>query len=134
MSPERLAIQDAWDVGTLQDAWPGGPDTKYVMDRLRILPVEVTGAGARGPILEVAAAEALHACRLTWFGSVTVALEPSPAMLTRARARAAEYGAELPLVRGIAETLPFRDRAFGRVLCESAIDHFADARYFASPS
>jgi SAM-dependent methyltransferase len=37
----------------------------------------------------------------------------------------AEYGARMTFVRGIAETLPFADATFDRVLCESSIDHFA---------
>ena len=36
-----------------------------------------------------------------------------------------ERGAQITLVRGIAETLPFRDGVFDRVLCHSAIDHVA---------
>ena len=54
-----------------------------------------------------------------------IVVEPSPAMLAAARDRMAEFGATVTLVRGIAETLPFRDGTFDRVLCESAIDHFA---------
>jgi ubiquinone/menaquinone biosynthesis C-methylase UbiE len=34
-----------------------------------------------------------------------------------------QYGANLALIRGVAESLPFRDRAFDRVLLDSAIDH-----------
>jgi ubiquinone/menaquinone biosynthesis C-methylase UbiE len=37
-----------------------------------------------------------------------------------------EHGATVTLVRGIAETLPFPDETFDRVLCDSALDHLAD--------
>jgi SAM-dependent methyltransferase len=47
-------------------------------------------------------------------------------MLERARRRMVEYEATVRLVRGIAETLPFADGTFDRVLCESGIDHLAD--------
>jgi SAM-dependent methyltransferase len=120
------AIQRAWDVSALHDAWPSGPDNKYIMDRLGVVPVEVTAAGAHGRVLEVAAAEAIHSCKLALRGLPTVALEPSRVMLDRARARMAEYGTRIELVRGIAETLPFPDRTFDRVLCESAVDHLAN--------
>ena len=38
----------------------------------------------------------------------------------------AEYGASITLIRGIAETLPFADQQFDRVLLDSAIDHLGD--------
>src|SRR5262245_15637175 len=47
-------------------------------------------------------------------------------MREKSRERMAEYSARITLIRGIAETLPFRDRTFDRVLCESAIDHLAE--------
>ncbi len=124
--PESRAIQREWDFAALHGAWPRGPDNRYMMERLAIVPVEVTAAGAHGPVLEVAAAEAVHSCKLALRGLPTVALEPSPVMLERARVRMTEYGARVELVRGIAETLPFPDRTFDRVLCESAVDHLAD--------
>jgi SAM-dependent methyltransferase len=124
----ELRIQRAWDFSALHGAWPIGPDNKYLMDRLHDVAVDVTADGARGPVLEVAAAEAIHSCRLNLRGLETYVLEPSPVMIQKARERMAEYGARITLVRGISETLPFRDHTFDRVLCESAIDHFADPR------
>ena len=124
-APE-LVIQREWDVSALHGAWPMGPDNKYIMDRLGTVPVEVTAAGARGPILEIAAAEAIHSCKLALRGLATTALEPSPVMLQRAQERMTEYRTRIGLVRGIAETLPFADGTFDRVLCESAVDHLAD--------
>ncbi len=119
-------IQRDWDFHALHGRWPTGHDNDFLIDRLRAVPVEETAAGAYGRVLEVAAAEAIHAAKLSLRGLACIALEPSVAMLTAARARATELGARLTLVRGIGETLPFRDRSFDRVLCESAIDHFAD--------
>src|SRR5215813_660382 len=118
--------QRDWDFRALHGDWPGGHDNDFLIDRLRVVPVEETAAGATGRVLEVAAAEAIHACKLGLRGLECVAVEPSPTMLARARERAAEIGVRLTLVRGIAETLPFRDRTFDRVLCESAIDHLAE--------
>src|SRR5262249_47435858 len=67
-------------------------------------------------------------CDLSRRGFTSVALEPSPAMLARARAEIDTRGATVALVRGIAETIPFRDRAFGHVVCWSTLDHLADPR------
>ncbi|MGH7787636.1 MAG: class I SAM-dependent methyltransferase, partial [Candidatus Binatia bacterium] len=119
-------LQLDWDFRPLHDAWPAGPDSAYMMRRLAAVPVEATAAGASGRLLEVAAAEAVHACRLNRLGLTSVVLEPSMAMLGLARQRMREHGAALELVRGVCETLPFRDASFDRVLCDSAIDHFAD--------
>jgi SAM-dependent methyltransferase len=125
MTGEGLDIQRDWDPTSLYGAWPGSRDSHFVHQRLADLPVAVTARGARGRVLEVAAAEAVHSCKLSLKGLESVVLEPSPVMIAAARRRMAEYGARLTLVRGIGEKLPFPDAAFDRVLCESSIDHFA---------
>lgn len=65
-------------------------------------------------------------CRLSQAFATTFVLEPSLTMLGRAGARMRQYTSNFGLIRGIAETLPFPDHTFDRVLCHSAIDHFAD--------
>ena len=50
-------------------------------------------------------------------------------MLAGARRQAVEQGVTVPLVRGIAEALPFPDQTFDRVLCDAAIDHLADPEH-----
>jgi ubiquinone/menaquinone biosynthesis C-methylase UbiE len=125
MRSDGLDIQRDWDVAGLQDGWPASFDTRFVHERLFHLPAAVTARGATGRVLEVAAAEAVHSCKLSLGGLESVVLEPSPVMIEIARGRMAEYGARMTFVRGIAETLPFADASFERVLCESSIDHFA---------
>ncbi len=115
-----------WDFAALHGAWPTGPDNAYLLNKLRDIPVDATAHGAKGPVLEVGASEAIHSCRLSLLGLKTVALEPSFPMLGHARQRMAEYGTSFELVRGISEKLPFPDASFDRVLCESSIDHLAD--------
>jgi len=119
-----IDVQRAWDNAPLKDAWAAQRDHDFAVRAMALVPVEVTALGASGRVLEVAAAEAEHASRLNLRGLACVVLEPSAAMLARARERMAALGARLMFVRGIAETLPFRDASFDRVLCESAIDHF----------
>lgn len=124
MAPERdIDLQRAWDNAPLKDAWAAHRDHAFAIRAMACVPVEVTAREASGRVLEVAAAEAEHASRLNLRGFECVVLEPSAAMLAQARERMAALGARLTLVRGIAETLPFRDATFARVLCESAIDH-----------
>ena len=126
MSSNDLQIQGDWDAYPLRNEWPMTPDNVFVFLRLHDAPVDATAQGAHGKLLEVAAAEAVHACRLNKLGLETYVVEPSPAMLIGARKRMAEFGANLALIRGIAETLPFPDHSFNRVLCDSALDHLAD--------
>jgi len=116
-------LQRHWDPDYLDDGWPRGLDNFFLVERIARVAVEATLEGARGPVLEVGAAEAVHSCRLANAGLGVVALEPSPEMLARAGARQREHGVRFPLVCGIGESLPFADRTFDRVLCESAIDH-----------
>ncbi|MGH7789315.1 MAG: methyltransferase domain-containing protein [Candidatus Binatia bacterium] len=127
LPPQRpLELQLDWDFNRLHDTWRDGPDNAYLMRRLADVPTEVTAAGGTGRVLEVAAAEAIHSCKLSLRGMESVVVEPSPAMLERARQRIAEHGARVALVRGIAETLPFPAQTFDRVLLDSAIDHLAE--------
>ncbi len=126
MTQENLELQLDWDVSHLHGKWRRDPDNFFIMSRLAAVPTEATVAGGPGRVLEVAAAEAIHACKISLRGMETYVVEPSPVMLERAQGRIAEYGARVHLVRGIAETLPFPDATFDRVLIDSAIDHLAN--------
>jgi SAM-dependent methyltransferase len=122
---DDLDIQDAWDNVPLRDSWPNGLDNHFIIGRLEVVPVEATGRGASGVLLEVAAAEAVHSCRLAAGGLRTHVVEPSEVMLHKAREHMADFGVRLSLVRGIAEALPYPDRTFDRVLIDAAIDHLS---------
>ncbi len=122
----RSDFQLDWDTTQLHDDWAHGPDGRYLFQRLDELTVETALAGGARRVLDVAAAEAAHSIAMRRRGVDVVALDPSPAMLAAARQGMAARGVEFALVRGIGETLPFRDGSFDRVLCHSAIDHVAD--------
>ena len=123
--PEGLEIQDAWNPVPLREQWPMGLDNYFIMKRLMEVPVEQTLLGASGRVLEVAAAEAVHSCRLAERGLECHVVEPSEQMLARAGEHMASRGVHLHLVRGIAEALPYPDHYFDRVLIDSAMDHLA---------
>ena len=125
MSHPELDIQDAWDPDAVRRGWPAGLENEGLLRHVWSKPVALTALGATGPVLEVAAAEALHSCHLAEQGLECVVLEPSAALLARARSHMARLGVRVQLVRGIGEALPFPDRTFDRVLCDSALDHFA---------
>jgi ubiquinone/menaquinone biosynthesis C-methylase UbiE len=123
---DDLDLQDDWNAQPLRDHWALTPDLRFAFERFAELTVAATADGAAGGIVEVAAAEGVHACSLSERGLSTYILEPSPTMLAAARARQRRSGLQIPLVRGVAEALPFRDGALDRVLCDSALDHLAD--------
>jgi ubiquinone/menaquinone biosynthesis C-methylase UbiE len=124
-TPADVELQKAWDPDPLRQTWPMGRDVKAFFERIFHVAIWLTADGATGPVLEVAAAEAAHSCRLAQQGLECFVVEPSPGMLLRAREQADAAGVRLRLVRGIGEALPFPPRTFDRVLCDSALDHFA---------
>lgn len=125
MLDQHPELQLDWDDAKLHDNWPNRLDHRFLLLRLNQITAEITLAGGTGRVLDVAAAGATHTCEMSLRGARAVALDPSPAMLQSARDHMAARGAQIMLVRGIAETLPFRDGVFDRVLCHSAIDHVA---------
>jgi hypothetical protein len=64
--PETLDIQSDWDMASLAGIFPHGRDAAFIRERLLELAVTVTARGAAGRVLEVAAAEAVHACGLSY--------------------------------------------------------------------
>ena len=86
-------------------------------------------APATGSVtLDVACGAGKLAARIAANGGQAWGLEPSAEMLELS-------GFVVPpgsvtLVRGIAETLPFRDDSFDSILCQGALDHFAEPDAF----
>src|SRR5437667_5756278 len=82
MSAPCFDIQRDWDSAGLE-GWPTSFDTRYLLGRIAELAVETTAEGATGPVLEVAAAEALHACPLFLLLDVAALEREEPALLRR---------------------------------------------------
>jgi ubiquinone/menaquinone biosynthesis C-methylase UbiE len=115
-----------WNPVEIRAQWPLSPDNYFVLQRISEVVIDITAQGGRGSVLDVGSAEALQSRALHARGLSPFILDPSPVMLQRARELMTSGGAGLTLVRGVSEQLPFRDRSFDRVLCHSAIDHFAE--------
>ncbi len=126
MPTTHLDLQGDWNAQILRDVWPRTPDQDFFFKRIVIVTDLVIGEGPRGRALEVAAADGTHACHMAERGFDTFILEPSPVMLAAARIRMRDRRVHVTLVRGIVESLPFADGSFDTVLCDSALDHFAD--------
>ena len=120
------AVDLDWKTEALQRDWPRGRDTYFYMIRIEQVFFRTAADGKPGLLLDVACGEAEHLPGLHRQGWSIIGLEPSPAMIARARRTAADAGTPLDLACAIGELLPFQDATFDRVLCESALDHFAN--------
>lgn len=81
-----------------------------------------------GRTLDVACGVGHLAARIQERGGGGWGLEPSPEMLGVGRWLYSP--AQTILARGIAESLPFRDASFDRVICQGSLDHFVDPHVF----
>jgi len=124
LEPSELQLD--WNDDTLRTNWPARRHDYHLITHLEALTPDVVLQGGARHVLDVAAAQAGITCAMSARGVRAIAFDPSLAMLAAARQRMQEQGTHFTLVRGIAETLPFRDASFDRVLCHGAIDHVAD--------
>jgi len=110
---------------------PGGSALLY--DAL-MWPVERAAVGAwrrrlaartRGRVLEIGAGSG---SQFRWYarGTEVAALEPDPAMAARARRRATQAAADVSVVEGRAEALPFEDERFDAVVAAFTFCTVAD--------
>ncbi len=125
MSDHPFDLQLDWDADALAAQWPDRRDHRFFLERLHAVTVAIAAPGIER-LLDVACGEASYTVDIAARGPRAVAIDPSAQMLARARGIIASTGAAVTLVRGIAETLPFRDASFDCVLCHSAIDHVGD--------
>lgn len=97
-------------------------DSQYLYDAVERTMVDLaTEAG--GPVLDVACGTGRVAMRIAERGCAAVGAEASMEMIGVGRYVQPESRAVM--VRSIAESLPFRDGAFVRVICQGSLDHFA---------
>jgi len=126
MELEPAELQLDWSDEPLRATWPARRHDYHLIMHLEALTPEVVLQAGAKHVLDVAAAQAGNSCVLSTRGVRAVAFDPSPAMITAARERMERHATRFALVRGIAETLPFREASFDCVLCHGAIDHVAD--------
>jgi ubiquinone/menaquinone biosynthesis C-methylase UbiE len=111
------------------DALAADYDRRYEARRYEGIGATLSATCAAGQrVLEVGCGTGHWLAQLEASGCDAVGLEPSAAMLDKARAR----GLRAELVHGRAESLPFADASFDRVLCINAIHHFDDVGRFVA--
>src|SRR5262249_37648169 len=101
-------------------------DNAFILRRMSEVVIELTGEERHDWVLDVGSAEAEQSRALRDRGLSPFILDPSVEMLERARTEMARTGAVAPLIRGVSQTLLFRDASFDRVLCPSATAHSAE--------
>jgi SAM-dependent methyltransferase len=124
--PPKEDVDLSWQPEPLQEDWPDGRDTEFIMWRMEEAFLDEAMRGAGGLLLDVACGHARHALDMQAHGWRFIGIEPSPEMVRRAVEWTTAAGDPIQMMRGIGETLPFRDNVFDRVLCMSSLDHFAN--------
>ena len=77
-------------------------------------------------ILDVGCGRATDGVELAKKGAMVIGLEPSKVMIAHARRHIAENGADMAVIHGVGEYLPFRPQSMDKVVCKGALDHFLD--------
>jgi len=93
----------------------------------------IGGPGAeRARLLDVGCGLGLQAAKTWRRGWEAHGMDASESMLRLGQYQSRTVHKAVRVVRGIAESLPYRDCSFDLVMCQGAMDHFADPdRFFA---
>jgi SAM-dependent methyltransferase len=97
----------------------------------------IEAAGRIGPagenrarLLDVGCGLGTQAAKLWLRGWEAHGIDASESMLRLGQWRSPVVHKSVRMVRGVAESLPFQDSSFDLVMCQGAMDHFADPRQF----
>ncbi len=103
-------------------------DSLYLYRAIEDTMVDLATATPGGRVLDVACGTGKQAMRIAERGCYSVGAEASAEMIGVGRWIQPESRALM--VRSIAESLPFVDGSFDRVICQGSLDHFADPMAF----
>ncbi len=101
-------------------------DLIFLFDRMIEATVDQIDTSKGNLVLDIGCGRAVDAIKVADRGCRPVGLEPSSKMLRHCVECVSESKADVGLVQGIGERLPFRDNAFDWVMCKGALDHFPD--------
>jgi SAM-dependent methyltransferase len=114
---------------SIDDFTPGtNRESQYLYAAIEDAVLELATEFPYGRVLDVACGTGKQAMRIAALGCATVGIEASAGMIGVGRWLHPE--SEAVMVRSIAEKLPFADGTFDRVVCQGALDHFADPHAF----
>lgn len=114
---------------------PGGRDALWHLRRVERTVLRsagpARGSAAKPPrVLDVACGTGTQLARLRREGWESWGVDASDFMLRLGQYMWPEVRASVPLVRSLAETLPFKEASFDLVLCQGSLDHFMDPPAF----
>jgi len=109
LSPEAYAAWRATRLGRVTEA----------LELVRVFELAGSLGGLR--VLDVGTGDGSCAIGGAMRGARAVGLDPDPRMLSAARTRSSTRGLRVPVVRGIAEALPFPDASFDVVLAVTTL-------------
>jgi len=92
----------------------------------------LNGTGATRRLLDVGCGLGMQAARLALRGWEAHGVDASDQMLRLGQFRFPAVHKRVRLARGIAEALPFKGGYFDVVMCQGAMDHFADRHRFVA--
>jgi SAM-dependent methyltransferase len=101
-------------------------DTEFVFQRMTEETLKAARSGNGHRVLDVGCGRGIDATSMAKKGGVLFGCEPSRVMLRKAKDYVKEVGEKVRLVSSLAETLPFMNKTFTRVVCKGAIDHFGN--------
>jgi SAM-dependent methyltransferase len=114
---------------SIDDFTPGTHrDSTYIFRAIEDTMVDVATEVRGGRVLDVACGTGKQAMRIAERGCYAVGAEASMEMIGVGRWLQPESRAVM--LRSLAESLPFADESFDRVICQGSLDHFADPLAF----
>jgi SAM-dependent methyltransferase len=102
------------------------PDADFLFRRMDEATLESVNPRFGEVILDIGCGRGIDGVELAKKGAIVIGLEPSPVMINHARNHISENGANMSLVRGLGENLPFRAQSMDKVVCKGALDHFPE--------
>lgn len=102
------------------------PDVTFLFEKMNEAALTTVGARHGETILDIGCGRAGDGIDFAKKGAAVIGIEASKVMLAHAREHINGNGANVTLVHGVGEYLPFKAGSVDKVLCKGALDHFAE--------
>jgi 2-polyprenyl-3-methyl-5-hydroxy-6-metoxy-1,4-benzoquinol methylase len=102
------------------------PDAEFLFRRMNEVTLESVNPRHGEMILDIGCGRGIDGLEMAKKGAVVIGLEPSNVMIRHARNHISQDGANMSVVQGVGEHLPFRAQSVDKVVCKGALDHFPD--------
>ncbi len=121
MSGAKIGVDLDWAVDEDMPPGPYPRDSRFVFRRVPELVTDEATRGRPGRVLDVACGLGGQMALLRERGWESWGLDASWPLAHHCQQR---FEGEAPLVCATAESLPFRDSSFDRIVCQGSLDHF----------